>query len=269
MAGHRRGGGCAVVSWRYVVTSAARNCDLPGWLRAVEHGIGDPAPSGKRVSAGPFSAVLCDSELRYLSFGGIELVRRLHMPVRDPGWGTVRSRLETLEVEAGPDGLAVRAVLSHHDSKVDFDADISIDADRDGVRYATRGRCNSAFDFNRIGICLMFPLAGFVGAKYHATGPDGVVEGILPDIIGPQRIVDGRILPLFPGFTELQVRMTTGAAVELIFEGDVFEMEDQRNWTDASYKIYSTPLALPLPHHATVGQIIEQKVRIAVAQGPS
>ena len=25
-------------------------------------------------------------------------------------------------------------------------------------------------------------------------------------------------------------------------EGDSFEMEDQRNWTDASFKVYGTPL---------------------------
>ena len=31
------------------------------------------------------------------------------------------------------------------------------------------------------------------------------------------------------------------------FEGDLWEMEDQRNWTDASYKTYSTPLRLPYP----------------------
>lgn len=29
------------------------------------------------------------------------------------------------------------------------------------------------------------------------------------------------------------------------FEGDVFEMEDQRNWTDASYKTYCTPWGCP------------------------
>ena len=31
-------------------------------------------------------------------------------------------------------------------------------------------------------------------------------------------------------------------------EGDTFEMEDQRNWTDASYKTYVRPLALPWPY---------------------
>ena len=29
--------------------------------------------------------------------------------------------------------------------------------------------------------------------------------------------------------------------------GDVFEIEDQRNWTDGSFKTYSTPLSLPFP----------------------
>lgn len=32
---------------------------------------------------------------------------------------------------------------------------------------------------------------------------------------------------------------------ELHFEGDIFETEDHRNWSDASYKTYSTPLDLP------------------------
>ena len=39
-----------------------------------------------------------------------------------------------------------------------------------------------------------------------------------------------------------------GAAVECRMEGDTFEMEDQRNWTDASYKTYVRPLALPWPY---------------------
>ena len=33
----------------------------------------------------------------------------------------------------------------------------------------------------------------------------------------------------------------------MIFNGETFEMEDQRNWTDASFKTYCTPLSLPYP----------------------
>ena len=37
-------------------------------------------------------------------------------------------------------------------------------------------------------------------------------------------------------------------------EGDTFEMEDQRNWTDASYKTYVRPLALPWPYTLRAGE---------------
>ena len=48
------------------------------------------------------------------------------------------------------------------------------------------------------------------------------------------------------------------------FSGDIFEMEDQRNWTDASYKTYSTPLALPFPVEVTAGTSIAQSVTLTL-----
>ena len=39
-----------------------------------------------------------------------------------------------------------------------------------------------------------------------------------------------------------------GVRAECRMEGDTFEMEDQRNWSDASYKTYVRPLALPWPY---------------------
>jgi hypothetical protein len=47
---------------------------------------------------------------------------------------------------------------------------------------------------------------------------------------------------------------------QLDFEGDVFETEDQRNWTDASFKTYSTPLSFPFPATLEKGIKICQKV---------
>lgn len=37
-------------------------------------------------------------------------------------------------------------------------------------------------------------------------------------------------------------------------------MEDQRNWTDASYKTYPTPLDNPFPINVDVGQEFNQKI---------
>jgi D-apionolactonase len=53
-------------------------------------------------------------------------------------------------------------------------------------------------------------------------------------------------------------------SAEILFEGDVFETEDQRNWTDASYKTYSTPLELPFPVEVTYGERISQRVALSL-----
>ena len=51
------------------------------------------------------------------------------------------------------------------------------------------------------------------------------------------------------------------------FEGDVFEMEDQRNWTDASFKTYSTPLERPFPVQLASGDEVRQRIVLSLAGG--
>ncbi|HEY9214419.1 MAG TPA: hypothetical protein VIQ29_16430 [Ancylobacter sp.] len=48
-------------------------------------------------------------------------------------------------------------------------------------------------------------------------------------------------------------------------EGDAFEMEDQRNWSDASYKTYVRPLALPWPYTLPAGVPQRQSVTLSIA----
>jgi D-apionolactonase len=51
-------------------------------------------------------------------------------------------------------------------------------------------------------------------------------------------------------------------------EGDAFEMEDHRNWMDASYKTYVRPLAKPWPYTISKGALPPQKVTLAVQGEP-
>jgi hypothetical protein len=46
----------------------------------------------------------------------------------------------------------------------------------------------------------------------------------------------------------------------LRFEGDTFETEDQRNWSDTSYKTFCTPLDKPFPVQLLAGDTVHQKV---------
>jgi hypothetical protein len=59
-----------------------------------------------------------------------------------------------------------------------------------------------------------------------------------------------------------------GARVRCHMEGDTFEMEDQRNWTDASYKTYVRPLALPWPYTLAAGTELEQAVSLSIEGKP-
>ncbi len=52
--------------------------------------------------------------------------------------------------------------------------------------------------------------------------------------------------------------------VNIKFEGILFEMEDQRNWGDASYKIYSGSLLDPFPYLEKEGSNFSQTIKIDV-----
>ena len=54
-----------------------------------------------------------------------------------------------------------------------------------------------------------------------------------------------------------------GVKVTCTMEGDSFEMEDHRNWNDASYKTYIRPLAKPWPYTVAAGETTQQSVTLA------
>lgn len=234
--------------------------------RAVEHGVGDPEPQGRSVHFGEFTAVLLGSELRYVRLGDREVLRRVHLAVRDVGWGTVLPDVRSIDVRQGGDDLAVSSDLGHTAGRVVVDCAVEITGSDQRLAYAMDGVFGADFDYNRIGLCVLLPPVEYAGASFAASGPDGSINGILPVLIGPQRIDGDLILPLFPAFDRLRVQIAPDLAVELDFSGDLFEMEDQRNWTDDSFKIYSTPLAQPRPRHARSGEPLRQTFSMRVTR---
>src|SRR5690606_24372511 len=59
-----------------------------------------------------------------------------------------------------------------------------------------------------------------------------------------------------------------GVRVDVRMEGETFETEDQRNWSDASFKTYCRPLARPFPYTLRRGDVVEQHVRVQVSGAP-
>src|SRR5699024_9606535 len=108
---------------------------------------------------------------------------------------------------------------------------------------------------NRTGLVVLHP-PDLAGTEAQVTHPGGDTEqSAFPVSISPhQPMWDIRGLQWTSG----------GAGVQVWFEGDVFEMEDQRNWSDASYKTYSRPLELPFPYQLRAGERVHQRVRVHV-----
>ena len=69
--------------------------------------------------------------------------------------------------------------------------------------------------------------------------------------------------------SRLEIGLTEGPAAIFEFQGDLFEMEDQRNWSDASFKAYSTPLALGIPRELKPGQALAQTVLLHTEGEPA
>ncbi len=226
------------------------------------YGVDRPLPERRMLRAGPLSAVLEGPDLRYLAVGGQEVVRRIYVAVRDQNWNTIEPTLSDYTVEE--DGLAfvVRFTATHRQGDVDFTWDGRITGTSAGVITCSMdGKVGTTFLRNRIGFCVLHP-AALAGTPVEVEQPDSTtISGTFPDRISPhQPFVDIAAIRHGAGIDAL-----IDAEVTIRFSGDVFEMEDQRNWTDASFKTYSTPLSLPIPVEVRAGQHIEQSVTVTVA----
>ena len=116
--------------------------------------------------------------------------------------------------------------------------------------------------YNRVGFCVLQPWRECAGRPFRGETPDGPVGGVLPDLVAPQGFANGVYVPLFPSVSRLEVDYAAGPTAVFEFEGDLFETEDQRNWTDASLKTYCTPLALGFPHELKQGEAKRQTVTV-------
>jgi len=67
-------------------------------------------------------------------------------------------------------------------------------------------------------------------------------------------------------FNNLSYEMFDSIALNIRFDGIHFEMEDQRNWGDASYKIYSGSLLDPFPYKENKNSAFHQEIEITVRE---
>lgn len=241
----------------------------PDQLRLL-HGTAAPFAELRTLRAGPVTMFLDGLDLRYLRIGGTELVRRIYTAVRDVDWDTVPCVISGLTLEEHKRGFHIEFDARHTQREIDFSWHGTISGDEHGrVEFRFDGRAEDVCPYNRIGICVHHPWRETAGAPFRARTPDGDIEGTFPDLIGAQKLEGGVYHALFPAFDRLEIGLASGGKLLVELEGDLWETEDHRNWTDANFKTYSTPLGLGRPAPLEAGQELRQRLVITPVDVPA
>jgi len=216
----------------------------------------EDTPLQYALQAGPLTMVYEDGALRNIKFGNIELIRMIYAAVRDENWGTVQANIIKEEIVSGEDSFSIKYQCNYIDNQqgIHFEATFSINGNSNGaISYAMDGKCHESFLKNRIGFCVLHPIENYTGLDCLVLHTNGEKSSFnFPEKISPWQPIKT--------IRAMQWEIPGKVEAVLLFEGDTFEMEDQRNWTDASYKTYCTPLEKPFPLMVEKGDQINQKI---------
>lgn len=217
-------------------------------------GTAQPPPEQLELRAGPVTATFENGALRWIRFGDVEVLRAIAFLVRDRNWDTPEPQLTDLKVNQKSDGFHItfNALCRTGDGELPWSAEITGEADG-ALRFI--GTAHPAKDFvtNRTGFVLLHPLEHVAGCPVEVTHTDGTMRRArFPDFIDPEQC--------FFDLRGLSHEAAPGMWASCTMEGDAWEMEDHRNWLDASFKTYVRPLALPHPYTIAGGSEVRQSV---------
>ncbi|TGT41151.1 hypothetical protein [Mesorhizobium sp. M8A.F.Ca.ET.165.01.1.1] len=224
------------------------------------YGTGTAEAAPILLQAGALSAELVNGNLRTIRHGGSEVLRAIAYVVRDRDWGTYEPVLTDLTIDQRDGGFRVSYAASctgPGGSRLGFRTTIEGSADGN-LSFDVTALPESDFETNRCGFCILHPIAGLAGSAVTVEHTDGSVEETeLPDLIDPWQP--------FKDLRAITHQVRPGVVAQCRMEGDTFEMEDQRNWSDASYKTYVRPLALPWPYVLPARQSLRQTISLSIA----
>jgi len=213
-------------------------------------------PPTRLLQAGTLSVELDNGALRYVRMGGVEVLRGIAFLVRDENWGTYTPTIDDLAVDESGEGFSVTYRATCSDAKQTLVYDARITGRPDGnLDFDVVAEPQTDILTNRTGFVVLHPIEGIAGQPVKVLHVDGREENArFPELIDPAQP--------FYDIRALSHEIVPGVWATCTMEGDAFEMEDQRNWSDASYKTYVRPLALPWPYTVPKGEKVTQAVRL-------
>ena len=220
-----------------------------------------PAPI-RQLAIGAIAFDLEAGKIRYVTIGGVEAVRCIAFVVRGPGWETLSPDIADLRIGSDEDRLQIdyKALYAGSGGRLQVTASISASAEG-SLRFAAEAEALTDFNTARTSFCILHPIARLAGRPLRVTHTDERIETTrFPDGISAHQ-------PFFD-IRALAHEVADGLWATVRMEGDVWEMEDQRNWTDASYKTYGRPRDLPWPYTLSRGTRVIQTATLSLDGAP-
>jgi D-apionolactonase len=225
-------------------------------------GTDEPQPDRRHLLAGPLSAVLEDGNLRDIRFGGVEIVRAINYLARDASWGTFKPALSNLRITQDENTFAVDYDGLCGEPGSGFAYTVRIRGEASGrLTMEADGTALADFLTNRTGFVILHA-AEVAGARMSLIHSNGTRE----ETFFPLRISADQ--PAFD-IAAIAHEAAPGLSCTIEMEGDAFEMEDQRNWADASFKTYVRPLSKPRPYVIAKDTADRQCITVSVEGNPS
>jgi len=215
------------------------------------------------MQAGDLQMVYEAGRIRYITWRGHEIVRMIFVALRDEEWTTIPYTISEEKISQNTQEFEIQFKADFESADLRFAASFLLGGKADGtVTYRMEGQALQDFSTKRTGICVHHPVNTCAGEPVMILGEKGtIVHAEFPQLISPH--------PPFTDVAGMRWRSKEGIDAELVFEGDIFETEDQRNWTDDSYKTYSGPQYRVPIIHLKKGDTIFHKVTLRVTESSS
>lgn len=197
-----------------------------------------------------------DGSVAHVEYQQEEVLRGVRYVVRQAHtWETVEP-VTQMNVTTSQERVEIQISADHDMGNSVFHREATIVASPQGITFTSTGLANKDFDVNRNGWVLLQPLS-VAGLPVEITHGKGHSEqSIFPIAVSPHQP--------FVDVAEFSYRTAQGTSLRITFDGDVFETEDQRNWSDASYKTYSRPLTQPFPFRIKAKEVVRQTIRVVL-----
>ncbi|MFN8240752.1 MAG: hypothetical protein U0X39_08385 [Bacteroidales bacterium] len=214
---------------------------------------GHSASEERKIRAGNLEMIYESGSLRYMMLGRTEILRMIYPAFRDRVWITVKPEITEESIVTSCNSFRISYKARYKNDEVDFVASYTFHGYEDGkIVIEMEGEALESFEKNRLGFCVLHPLESCCGKSCVITHPDGsLTQSEFPEEISPHQV--------FKNISSMTWK-AAGNRFTLNFSGDIFETEDQRNWTDASFKTYSTPLSIPYPAKVEKGTKFKQGI---------